>query len=565
MMKDATGGVQPIEYMLNLPGQPADYDAGRPAVAERAADGAAGKGDAEKRARWSLDEVVPLPGAARPPKNYPFGLLGQSGPNPRLGVDEEAARIRPLATPLMMAGISGRCLDEFAPIFRAYGLVPLQAGGVGGTVAADATAEHVKLERGSVLTVPLMTGDIDMTVVGTCTEVIGDRIFGFGHSFNSEGPVSLPMGTGQIATVIANLTTSFKLGSLLDPVGTLVADQTVGVSGRVGKLPAMVPIEIRVKYADGSEDQTYHFDAAVHPRFTPLLVAAAFVAAAGGAKEFPQYHTLDYDLNMAFANGRSLQINNTLVNASAGDVFFEMGTPLLAATDNPFERVWPKKITGTVRVLPEARDAKILSVNVLKLKYKAGETVKAFVTYRPFRSPEAVLPIEFDLPRDLPEGTYQLSVTDWQKYLEQERAANAFRFVAENAEQVFDVLKDLSGVKHDALYLRLLRQPDGVAIGRTAMPHLPSSRRMVLMDAGRSNTLPFVSTTVKVIPTELVMSGSADFLITIEPDAKVQVAGPANKPAAPAAAPGGAKPADGKQQGAPPAKSDPSKAEPTKK
>src|SRR5437868_9048633 len=41
--------------------------------------------------------------------------------------------------------------------------------------------------------------------------------------------------------------------------------------------------------------------------------------------------------------------------------------------------------------------------------------------------------------------------------------------------------------------------------GRTAMPHLPSSRRQVMMDAGLSNTTAFVSSTLKVVPTELVI------------------------------------------------------------
>ena len=76
-------------------------------------------------------------------------------------------------------------LAEFAPAFRGDGLVPLQ-GGVGG--GGRDVGEPAKLEPGSVLGVPLITGDVEMTPIGTCTEVIGDRVWGFGHSFNNEGP-----------------------------------------------------------------------------------------------------------------------------------------------------------------------------------------------------------------------------------------------------------------------------------------------------------------------------------------------------------------------------------------
>ena len=60
--------------------------------------------------------------------------------------------------------------------------------------------------------------------------------------------------------------------------------------------------------------------------------------------------------------------------------------PMMAASDNPFERVMLKKVTGTIRVTPEARDAQILEVNVPKNKYRPGDTIHAFVTYKPFRS-----------------------------------------------------------------------------------------------------------------------------------------------------------------------------------
>ncbi len=43
-----------------------------------------------------------------------------------------------------------------------------------------------------------------------------------------------------------------------------------------------------------------------------------------------------------------------------------------------------------------------------------------------------------------------------------------------------------------------------------------------MMGAGLSNTTPFVSSTVKVVPTEYVMSGGAHFAITIDRELKVE-------------------------------------------
>jgi hypothetical protein len=213
------------------------------------------------------------------------------------------------------------------------------------------------------------------------------------------------------------------------------------------------------------------------------------------------------------------------------ELFFALGTPMMAAADNPFEKVMVKKISGELRVTPQARQARILSVNVPRLKFRPGETVKAYVTYRPFRAGEAIMPVELELPRDIENGQYALEISDWQKFLEDEQNAKPFRFTAESAEEVFSVLNEVSGIRRNAIYLRLVRKEDGVAVGRTAMPYLPSSRRQVLLDAGRSNTSSFTSSTTKTIGTDLVMEGSADFTITVDAEARVETASGA-KPAA---------------------------------
>jgi hypothetical protein len=65
-----------------------------------------------------------------------------------------------------------------------------------------------------------------------------------------------------------------------------------------------------------------------------------------------------------------------------------------------------------------------------------------------------------------------------------------------------------------------------VAVGRTAMGQLPSSRRTVIMGAGRTNTTRFVSSEVRTVPTGYVMTGGGEFTITIDPKAKVGLGKP---------------------------------------
>ncbi len=525
LMKDPVGGVQPIEYMLRLTEPVKTTPDGHKEDSGRADAGALGK------QRWNVLDAMPLPHARNTPRRYPFASWNSSKPNPQLDGGEDFAdtsRLRPLATPLLTSGLPSKLLEQMRPILETHGIVPVQAGGTGSASGAGGRPDDkpfADIEPGSTLVVPLITGDIDMSAVGTATEVIGDRVFGFGHQFMSEGPVTLPMAAGRVDGVIANIMTSFKLGTMTRPRGTIYADQMVGVAGKFGEVAPMVPVSLRVVYADGSQDQHYKFELASHPRFTPLLAVMAMGGALAGERELPQFHTIDYDLATEFANGKSMRLKNTAVNADAGQLFFEVGAPMMVAADNPFERVLVKSVTGTITVTPEAREATILSVNVPRLKYRPGETIKGYVTYRPFREPEKLLPIDFELPRDLADGTYQLVVSDWTQFLADETAAKPFRFTAENAEEIFTVMNELNGLRHDAVYIRMVRQGDGVAIGRTAMPNLPSSRREVLIGAGRSNTTPFVSSTTKTIPVKYVMDGSAQFEIKVDKNAKVEIGG----------------------------------------
>lgn len=538
LMKDPVGGVQPIEYMLQLtePPRPAE-----PGFKEDSSRADAGLG----KMQWNVLNALPLPIANKPaPPPYPFASWRSDKPNPQLAGGDgagETARLRPLATPLLISGLSPRVLDEMRPLLESSGIVALQAGGVGSARGAGSVVAKDEptndIEPGSTLVVPLVTGDIDMSAVGTCTEVVGDYVFGFGHQFMSEGPVALPMGAGRIDGVIANLMTSFKLGTMTTGRGALYADTSVGVAGKFGPPAKTVPVSIRVVYADGSLDEQFKFQVASHPRFTPLLAVMALGGAIEGQHALPQFHTVDYDLTTEYANGKSMAMKNRAVNTNVGQLFFELGAPMSLAADNPFERVMVKSVSGTVTVTPEAREATILSVNVPRLKYRPGETVKAYVTYRPFREAEKLLPIDFELPRDLSNGTYQLVVSDWTQFLTDETTAKPFRFQAESVDEVFDVMRELNGYRHDAVYVRMVRQGDGVAIGRTAMPHLPSSRREVLIGAGRSNTTPFVNSATKTVPVQYVMSGSAQFQITVDKNAKVELGGPPGAKHEPAVTP----------------------------
>jgi hypothetical protein len=484
--KDPLAGVQPIQYMMDIPSN------WPPATQPSAA--ASGGGE------WNLEDALSLPS-----RQAPDSMIAES-------------RLRTLATPVIVSGLTHEEFQRVAPTFDRTGLVLMEGGGSGVSSLGDIDAP---MAPGSSLVVPLLTGDAEADAIGTVTEIRGNRIFGFGHSFNNEGPIDLPMGTGRISTIVAASDTSFKLGAFARMKGVLTADQGMGVSGVMGPVPPMIPFSIRVVYADGSLDDTYHFQMALHPKLTPEIAEMAIASAMGGVKDPPEYHTLDYDFDMTFADGRTLKVANSGVNGGQAEVYVELGLPIVAAMENPFQSVPVTGISGTVKITAGDRSADITSITVPRLKYAPGEQVKAFVNYRPWRGSPQAMSLSFDLPKDLPDGDYQVVVSDWDRYFSDEREAEPFRFTAENIDELFQVVKDFESIRHDALYVRLVRQPDGVAVGRAAMPSLPPAMRDVLLNSGRSDMSAFVSSTVWTIPTDTLMSGAADFTLTISRTNKV--------------------------------------------
>lgn len=501
MVKDPVAGVQPIQYMLAMPIQDA-------AKAQASADLPASGG------RWSALSAV---SSAR---RHMRQLLDPTpAPSP-----DSSPWMASLMIPMSITGLSETQIRPLSRLLAPMHIMPLQAGGgggdgggAGGGGEADAPG---KLEPGSVMAVPLLSGDIDMTAVGTCTEVLGQRVYGFGHPFTGEGAVAMPLCSGQINGVIANLATSFKLGASSGDLGTLLTDQTSGVAGRVGDPPPTAPITLRIRYADGSLDQTYHFQAVIHPQFTPLLASMAVTGSVSAARQLPHLNTLSYKLRVAFADGRELKLANLVANADAMSFLTEIAAPLTAVSDNPYSRVLARSIDGEIEVSNSVRAAEIISAGVPHQAYRQGETIRLNARIRPFRGMETTQELELPIPDDLADGTYQLVISDVSRYVSDERTGEAYRFSASNLEEVFAATNELSALRGDAMYLRLIATgpQQGVAVGRTALPKLPSSQRRLLSSSGRAQISPYTPSITRTIPVQWVMTGSTELPIQISRD-----------------------------------------------
>src|SRR5262245_498090 len=166
--KDPIAGVQPIQQMLDL----LDLRPGaQPSIAR-----ASGTLPTESPVAFVMDQFQKL-AEGRPLHEL---LLPQSitaNSTPPVGNAQSLMKIQ---TPLFISGASNTALQQFAPIFNAFGFMPVQGGGGGS--AANLGAASTKLEPGSSVNVELIRGDLSWSANGNVTWVDGHKVYSFGYT-----------------------------------------------------------------------------------------------------------------------------------------------------------------------------------------------------------------------------------------------------------------------------------------------------------------------------------------------------------------------------------------------
>src|SRR4029079_1505910 len=108
------------------------------------------------------------------------------------------------------------------------------------TRAADAVVDNTApLKPGEPVGVNLVSGDFQMGATGTVTEVVGNRVYAFGHPFYNRGPIQFPMTRAYVHALLPSLTSSMKIATTGAVVGVVSQDRATTIAGTLGQGPAM--------------------------------------------------------------------------------------------------------------------------------------------------------------------------------------------------------------------------------------------------------------------------------------------------------------------------------------
>jgi len=428
---------------------------------------------------------------------------------------DAAPRLVPLATPLMVSGMSAKALASLSKSLRPMGLVPVQAGGVG---AADRrNADRAKIEPGGSVAVPLATGDLDMSAVGTVTEVRGNRVLAFGHSFFASGKVELPMNTAYIHTVVAGVVDSFKLGTSVKTAGALYRDTEVAVAGDLRLKARMIPMNVSVTWNDVGRTQKYSYTICHHNRLTLAIVSSLIRNSSTGWRDLPEFHTVRYSTDVAFEKLGKFHSENVASGVGTSWASSDTSRPIGALLNNPYGPAPTIKSIDVKITIDEGDTLALIEEFRLDGKvFRPGEKVTGHLVVRRFRKQREKLPITFTLPSALPEGSYTLSAVDFYGEISARMRENRHRNTPRNTKEMLAALQTIMDPQSSMVYLRLaLPDGGGLALGTNELPDLPPSRAGIITDAKKPYTFTFARPLVQTVKTKYVISGSSSAGFTV--------------------------------------------------
>jgi hypothetical protein len=448
-------------------------------------------------------------------KEYDAVSVAQDFGEPSAREDEFV--MRPLRTPLSATGFSANALRIFNErMGRQMGLVPMQGGGVSGKVASD--EKDIPLEAGGSLALSLVTGDFDLSGIGTVTHIEGQRVYGWGHPFMSLGPCEFPLMTGYVHTVYPRQTVSFKMGSPLKQVGIINADVSTCIAGWLGKGVEMMPMKVRVALGK-NPSRTFNVQVVRQKQMLPNLVFTVLTNCIDMEGDLPDETTAQLTLRIEVEDREPIIIQDVYSGMSGArapqTLFSQAGTVVQMLTGNVFRSLKPTRIEADVQILNGRTTAEIETIETDADVYAPGDTVKVHTTLKPFKGARQLVTASLKLPADLPEGTYTLSVFDDVANMRLALRDNPTLNMPTTVDQLYQAIQAQTKTRRTNLVLRLPLGASGVAVDGRALPELPGSMVHILGNGRRSGAQTISDAVVSRLPTEWVIQGSESVKITV--------------------------------------------------
>jgi hypothetical protein len=497
---DAICGITPMDLMLEIQ----DFDRTKP-----------------------MDARTPDKAQVRAGVEVPGELLakvvsaGSSGNLP-----QQSPLMVPIETPLTFSGFHENTLREFGPLFQQLGISPVQGGASGALRnTKPAPGWQTSLQPGDPVAAVLVSGDMNITGLGTVTYNDGRRILAFGHPMFNLGPVDMPMSRGEILTVLSSAFQPNKVGNATEIVGALKQDRHSGIMGELGAQAPTIPVDLTVRSFDDTDktikERKLHFDVFVQQKWTPYLMMLTLFNSIQGLNDFAEEATYRLSGSVELEGHQKLSLNTMQAPSE-----LPVPAPMLLAGwwGDKFNRLFLnsvatprlKSVNATIDLLPQRRIATIEGAWVPSSEVEAGSEVPVKVFLRPYRGGRVEREFKLRIPAGLAKGDHRILLSDADTLNRMQSMAGAVNRFIGLGETVSLINQERS---NNHLYVALVQPRPTVYYDDKTMPSLPASVLNVMQtgrtDARRLLTAGESAVEQLSLPFEQVVSGSYSLKITV--------------------------------------------------
>jgi hypothetical protein len=327
--------------------------------------------------------------------------------------DSFASKLIDIATPVSFSGFTAGTLDQFAPQLKKLGLEPRQGVSSGGKLPSKLGAP-ASLRPGDMIAVELLSGDMSIGAEGTVTAVDGKSIYAFGHQFMSVGNTELPFARAEVLTLLPNLSSSFKISSPLEWMGTITQDRSTSIFGELGRKADTIPVVITVK--DGRRAPlVYHMQMIQDRVLSPYIVQTAVYSAMDATERTLGLASYSLRGGVEFVNGAPpLKLDNTYagdfnvpLQASTG-----VASPLASILGAGFDALKIKSINLEIEASEHKRFLQVDQITASPKQVHPGDSVELAVTLTGENGLEVQKSVHYRVPVGAPEGTLNFTVSD---------------------------------------------------------------------------------------------------------------------------------------------------------
>jgi hypothetical protein len=374
----------------------------------------------------------------------------------------------------------------------------------------------------------MVTGDFDLSAIGTVTHVEGDRVYGFGHPMLGLGACEFPMMTGYIHTVYPRASVSMKMGSPLKTVGVLDTDVSTGIAGHLGRKPDMLPMSVQVKTGHYAEPTTYRVELVRNPKLLPSLIQAVLTNAIDTEGDLPDELTAHIEAAVTLRGHEPIVLRDVVsgrFNGPMGPAALFGPVAALASilARNTLEPVRIEAIDCKVEVESGRTTATIESIRLASDRVAPGEPLRVIATLKPHKAVREQVELSVALPADLEEGTYEALVCDTNQSLRRRAQSEPYRADPRGLDGLLDFLRLQARMKRSILFLHVPTPDRGLAVEGQPLPNLPGSARAVLADRRQTPPAAIKAELIGQVETPWVVEGSQTIKFRVVKDTELSL------------------------------------------